>query len=167
MGIPISFLGGLLFLPMFDVSINMISMFAFIIALGIVVDDAIIAGENIYEYRQRGLGFVEAAIEGAKDVAVPIAFSILTNIVAFMPLMFVPGAMGKVWKVIPLVVITVFLISWVESLLILPTHLAHSNQGTGNAFAPAAQSPSTGIRQKIQLVYKTYLRLPSRSGPPF
>jgi multidrug efflux pump subunit AcrB len=132
MGIPISFLGGLLFLPMFNVSINMISLFAFIIALGIVVDDAIIAGENIYEYRQRGLGFKQAAIEGAKDVAVPIAFSILTNIVAFMPLMFVPGAMGKVWKVIPLVVITVFLISWVESLLILPTHLAHSNQRSGN-----------------------------------
>ncbi len=132
MGIPISFLGCLLFLPMFNVSINMISLFAFIIALGIVVDDAIIAGENIYEYRQRGLGFRQAAIEGAKDVAIPIAFSILTNIVAFMPLMFVPGAMGKVWKVVPLVVITVFIISWVESLLILPTHLAHSKQGSGN-----------------------------------
>jgi len=132
MGIPISFLGGLLFLPMFNVSINMISLFAFIIALGIVVDDAIIAGENIYEYRQRGLGFRQAAIEGAKDVAIPIAFSILTNIVAFMPLMFVPGTMGKVWKVVPLVVITVFIISWVESLLILPTHLAHSKQGSGN-----------------------------------
>ena len=132
MGIPISFLGGLLFLPMFNVSINMISLFAFIIALGIVVDDAIIAGENIYEYRQRGLGFRQAAIEGAKDVAIPIAFSILTNIVAFMPLMFVPGTMGKVWKVIPLVVITVFIISWVESLLILPTHLAHSRQGSSN-----------------------------------
>ena len=132
MGIPISFLGGLLFLPMFNVSINMISLFAFIIALGIVVDDAIIAGENIYEYRQRGLGFKQAAIEGAKDVAIPIAFSILTNIVAFMPLMFVPGAMGKVWKVVPLVVITVFIISWVESLLILPTHLAHSKQGSSN-----------------------------------
>ncbi|MBU1565811.1 MAG: efflux RND transporter permease subunit [Proteobacteria bacterium] len=132
MGIPISFLGGLLFLPLFDVSINMISLFAFIIALGIVVDDAIIAGENIYEYRQRGMSPVQAAIEGAKDVAIPIAFSILTNIVAFLPLMFVPGTMGKVWQVVPAVVITVFIISWVESLLILPTHLAHSSQGTGN-----------------------------------
>jgi multidrug efflux pump subunit AcrB len=132
MGIPISFLGGLLFLPMFDVSINMISLFAFIIALGIVVDDAIIAGENIYEYRQQGHSLTEAAIEGARDVAVPIAFSILTNVAAFMPLMFVPGIMGKVWQVIPLVVITVFLISWVESLLILPTHLAHSDLTPGN-----------------------------------
>jgi multidrug efflux pump subunit AcrB len=128
MGIPISFLGGLLFLPLFDISINMISMFAFIIALGIVVDDAIIAGENIYEYRQRGLSRVDAAIEGAKDVATPIAFSILTNIVAFFPLALVPGVMGKIWRVIPVVVVIVFLISWLESLLILPAHLAHSRK---------------------------------------
>ncbi|WP_419174599.1 efflux RND transporter permease subunit [Desulfosediminicola sp.] len=132
MGIPISFLGGLLFLPMIDVSINMISMFAFIVALGIVVDDAIIAGENIYEYRQKGLSNVDAAIAGAKDVAVPIIFSILTNVVAFMPLLFVPGTMGKVWLVIPLVVITVFLVSLFESLFILPAHLAHSNSQSSN-----------------------------------
>jgi multidrug efflux pump subunit AcrB len=132
MGIPISFLGGLLFLPFFDVSINMISMFAFIIALGIVVDDAIIAGENIYEYRQRGLNRIDAAIQGAKDVATPIAFSILTNVVAFFPLALVPGVMGKVWRVIPVVVIIVFLISWLESLLILPSHLAHSRKSGGN-----------------------------------
>ncbi|MCP4342635.1 MAG: efflux RND transporter permease subunit [Desulfobulbaceae bacterium] len=128
MGIPISFLGGLLFLPFFDVSINIISMFAFIIALGIVVDDAIIAGENIYEYRQRGFSRMDAAIEGAKDVATPIAFSILTNIVAFLPLALVPGVMGKIWRVIPVVVVIVFLLSWLESLLILPAHLAHSRK---------------------------------------
>jgi multidrug efflux pump subunit AcrB len=130
MGIPISFLGAFLFLPGMEVSINMISMFAFIIALGIVVDDAIIAGENIYEYRQRGMSFTQAAIQGARDVSMPITFSILTNLVAFMPLMFVPGIMGKVFQVIPLVVSTVFLISWVESLFILPAHLAHSREGT-------------------------------------
>lgn len=126
MGIPISFLGGLLFLPGADVSINMISMFAFIIALGIVVDDAVIAGENIYEYRQRGMNFSKAAILGARDVAVPITFSILTNIAAFLPLAFVPGTMGKIFRVVPMVVVTVFLISWLESLLILPSHLAHT-----------------------------------------
>lgn len=125
MGIPTAFLGSLLFLPVVGVSINMISMFAFIVALGIVVDDAIVAGENIYEYQQQGMGFARAAVLGARDVAVPITFSILTNVVAFLPLSFIPGTMGKIWKVIPLVVITVFLISWVESLLILPGHLAH------------------------------------------
>lgn len=161
MGIPISFLGGLLFLPMIGVSINMISMFAFIVSLGIVVDDAIIAGENIYEYRQRGLRFVDAAIEGAKDVAVPIAFSILTNIVAFMPLLFVPGTMGKVWKVIPVVVITVFLISWIESLLILPAHLAHSSTRSPNRilkfFARYQQAFGRSFIWFVENVYGSFL----------
>ncbi|MCK4680092.1 efflux RND transporter permease subunit [bacterium] len=129
MGIPVSFLGGLLLMPAIGVTINMITMFAFIIALGIVVDDAIVAGENIYEYRRRGMGFLQAAIQGARDVAVPISFSILTNIVAFLPLAFVPGFMGKIFISIPMVVVTVFIISWVEALFILPAHLAHGNSG--------------------------------------
>jgi multidrug efflux pump subunit AcrB len=124
-GIPTAFMGAFLFLPLLGVTINMISMFAFIIALGIVVDDAIVAGENVYEYRQRGYSYKDAAIEGARNVALPISFSILTNIVAFLPLLFMPGMMGKIWSVIPLVVTTVFIISWVESLFILPTHLSH------------------------------------------
>jgi multidrug efflux pump subunit AcrB len=136
MGIPISFLGSFLFLPAMDVTINMISMFAFIIALGIVVDDAIVVGENIYEYRNRGMSFLEASIQGARDVAMPVTFSILTNVAAFLPLYFIPGFMGKVWKVVPVVVITVFMISLVESLLILPTHLAFQHQHSRNR--PAA-----------------------------
>lgn len=125
MGIPTSFLGALLFLPFYDVSINMVSMFAFILALGIVVDDAIVAGENIYEHRQRGDGYLISAILGARDIAIPVTFSILTNIVAFMPLSFVPGTFGKIWSVIPLVVSSAFIISWVEALFILPAHLSH------------------------------------------
>lgn len=129
-GIPVSFLGAFLFLPSMGASINMISMFAFIIALGIVVDDAIIVGENIYEYRQRGMHWVDAAIQGAKDIAIPITFSILTNIIAFLPLAFIPGGFGKFWSVIPLVVGTVFTISWIEALLVLPSHVAHMNHET-------------------------------------
>lgn len=132
MGIPISFLGCFLFLPGMGISINMISMFAFIIALGIVVDDAIIVGENIYEYRNKGMNFIQAAIKGARDVAMPVSFSIITNIVAFIPLYFIPGVIGKIWKVIPMVVITVFAISWIESLFILPAHLAHSKHKPSN-----------------------------------
>lgn len=124
-GIPTSFLGAFLFLPAMDVSLNMVSMFAFIVALGIVVDDAIVAGENIYEYRQQGMPPLQAAIEGARDVAVPITFSILTNVLAFLPLATVPGSFGKIWIVIPAVVVTVFLISWIEALVILPSHLGH------------------------------------------
>ena len=128
MGIPISFLGCFLFMPYFDVTINMISMFAFIIALGIVVDDAIVVGENIHEYRLSGMSFMRAAIEGTREVLLPVTFSILTNIVAFLPLSFVPGVMGKIWRTIPFVVITVFAISWIEALLILPCHLAHGKR---------------------------------------
>lgn len=157
MGIPISFLGGLLFLPFFDVSINMISMFAFIISLGIVVDDAIIAGENIYEYRQRGLSYYDAAIAGAKDVAIPITFSILTNIVAFLPMAFIPGVMGKVWRVIPAVVIVVFLISWFESLFILPAHLAHSKEnGKGTIAGSLYNFQQKFAKLLLKFIYNVY-----------
>lgn len=134
LGIPISFLGSLLFLPVMDVSINMISMFAFIIALGIVVDDAIVVGENIYRYRQGGVPAIQAAILGAREVAMPVTFSILTNIAAFLPLYFIPGAMGKVYKHIPVVVITVFLISLVESLFVLPSHIGHQKETEQRGF---------------------------------
>ncbi len=126
MGIPISFLGTIMMLPAFDVSINMISMFAFLIALGIVVDDAIVVGENIYEYHQRGMPFIQAAVTGAREVAVPVTFSVLTNIVTFLPLMFIPGMMGKIWRVIPAVVVTAFAFSLIECLFVLPSHLGHS-----------------------------------------
>ncbi|MBN1360572.1 MAG: efflux RND transporter permease subunit [Sedimentisphaerales bacterium] len=148
MGIPISFLGAFLFLPGMAVTINMISMFAFIIALGIVVDDAIVVGENVYEYRLRGMSFMRAAILGTRDVLLPVTFSILTNIVAFMPLCFVPGVMGKVWRVIPFVVITVFSISWVEALLILPCHLAHARQRS---------SRRPGVIARVQKVFASGL----------
>lgn len=126
MGIPISFLGGLLFMPYFDVSINMISMFAFILSLGIVVDDAIIAGENIYTYRQQGMNPMEAAVKGISAVSVPLICSVLSNIVAFLPLFFLPGFIGKMMWTIPVVVVCVFIVSLVEALFILPAHLAHS-----------------------------------------
>ncbi|WP_237443073.1 efflux RND transporter permease subunit [Sinobacterium norvegicum] len=128
LGIPTAFLGGLIFLPFFDVSINMVSMFAFILALGIVVDDAIIAGENIHEYRKLGYSNSQAAIEGIKAVSVPLTYSILSNIVAFIPLYFLPGFLGMLFGVVPLVVASVFVISWVEALFILPAHLAHSGE---------------------------------------
>ena len=133
MGIVTAFIGALLFLPFTGATINMVSMFAFIVALGIVVDDAIIAGENIYENRQNGMTYLEAAIQGAREIAVPVSFAIVTNIMAFIPILFVPGFLGKVWFVIPLVVITVFVISWVEALFILPAHIARTRTRTGSS----------------------------------
>ena len=172
MGIPTAFLGSLLFLPAMGASINMISMFAFIIALGIVVDDAIVAGENIYEYRQQRMGFVKAAILGARDVAVPVTFAILTNVVAFLPLAFVPGIMGKIWKVIPMVVITVFLLSWIESLLILPGHLAHAkgrpSTPPGNVLANGLDHGFVGrLYQRQQGFARAVARFTERVYGPF
>jgi multidrug efflux pump subunit AcrB len=125
LGIPISFLGAILFLPIVDVSINMISMFAFIVTLGIVVDDAIVVGENIYYHHQRGVPWFNAAVSGTREIAMPVTFSVLTNMIAFVPMFFVSGIMGKVFKQIPVVVISVFAISLVECFWILPAHVGH------------------------------------------
>lgn len=130
MGIPTAFLGSFLILPMLGVSINMVSLFAFIIALGIVVDDAIVIGENIYHYRQQGLSPMQATVEGAREMAMPVTFSVLTNIVTFIPLYFMPGEMSKIFYMIPSVIISVFSISLLESIFILPNHLAHGESKT-------------------------------------
>ena len=161
LGIPTSFLGSLLFLESFGVSINMISMFAFIIALGIVVDDAIIVGENVYEYRQRGMNYVDAAVQGTRDVAVPVSFSILTNIVAFIPLIYLPGMLGKIFGVIPIVVTIVFVISWFESILILPAHIAYKKEAKKGGFAEKLytqqQKISKSLDKWVEKVYKPSL----------
>lgn len=125
LGIPISFAGSLLFLPAADVSINMISLFAFIVTLGMVVDDAIVVGEAIYHRRSSGMGHLKAAITGVREVATPVTFSIITTCVAFSPMLFVPGVSGKFFRNIPIVVIAVLIISLIESLLVLPAHLSH------------------------------------------
>ncbi len=130
MGIPISFLGSLLIVPQFGgVSLNMISLFAFIVALGMVVDDAIVVGENVFNMRREGVPPLEAAIAGAKGVAMPVTFAILTTVTAFAPMFFVPGFMGKLFMQIPAVVVSVFAISLLESLFVLPAHLAHLKTG--------------------------------------
>ncbi|MGK0481517.1 MAG: multidrug efflux pump subunit AcrB, partial [Planctomycetota bacterium] len=114
--------------PSTGATINMVSLFAFIVTLGIIVDDAIIVGENIFEMRQRGVPALQAAIEGAREIAAPVVFAVLTNIIAFMPLFFVPGSMGKIFRQIPAVVVSVFAISLIESLFILPAHLSHDSK---------------------------------------
>ncbi len=128
LGIPISFLGSFIFLSATNFTINMISMFAFIVTLGIVVDDAVVVGENIYYCRRQGMGFLDAAIQGTKSIAVPVFFSVVTNMVTFMPIMYIPGEMGKMFKTMPLVAAAVFGVSLIESLFILPAHLSHGSR---------------------------------------
>jgi multidrug efflux pump subunit AcrB len=126
LGIPISFSFGLMLLPYYNVSLNMLSLFAFIMVLGIVVDDAIIVGENVFRQQEEGVGRLKAAVDGTYDVGRPVVFSVLTTMVAFWPLLMAGGTMGKLMRNIPVVVILVLLGSLVESLLILPAHLARS-----------------------------------------
>ncbi len=123
-GLPTAIIGSFLFIPLTGASINMISLFAFIITLGIIVDDAVVAGEIIYQKREEGLSFLHAAIAGSREIAGPITFAVLTNIAAFLPLFFVPGTMGNFMRQVPSIVVAVFIVSLIESLFILPAHLS-------------------------------------------
>jgi multidrug efflux pump subunit AcrB len=125
LGIPISFLGAIAMMPQLDVSINMISLFSFILVLGIVVDDAIVIGENIFSKQKEVRSGLSGAIAGAQEVMIPVIFGVLTSVAAFAPMLFVPGTNGKIWRVIPCIVIPTLLFSLVESQLILPAHLSH------------------------------------------
>lgn len=123
-GIPVSFLGTFLVGPFFGLSINLISLFAFILVLGIVVDDAIVVGESVFtEFQKSGPG-IESAIRGTHKVSTPVTFAVLTTIVAFLPVFFLPGLVGKFFVSIPLVVIPTLLFSLVQSKLVLPYHLS-------------------------------------------
>jgi multidrug efflux pump subunit AcrB len=128
LGIPISFLSALWMLPQFDISINMISLFAFITVLGIVVDDAIIVGENVFRKNEEGEGPLRSAVDGTVEVGRPVIFSVLTTVVAFWPLLLGTGTMGKIMRNLPIVVILVLMGSLMESLLILPAHLNRSRE---------------------------------------
>lgn len=128
-GVPTTLIGALLLLPALGSSVNMISLFAFIVTLGIVVDDAVIVGENIFHEMEQGKPRLQAAVDGARQMTVPILFAVATNIIAFLPLLFVPGETGRFFSPLPAVVIAVFLVSLVEALFVLPAHLAHGGDG--------------------------------------
>lgn len=123
-GIPVSFAGGIWMMPILGISVNMISLFAFILVLGIVVDDAIITGENVYTRIQRGEHPREAAWKGTNEVGVIVIFGVLTTVIAFTPMLGLSGVSGKIWPNIPLVVIPTLLFSLIQSKLVLPAHLA-------------------------------------------
>ena len=124
-GLAASFLGALWVMPWADVSINMISLFAFILVLGIVVDDAIIVSENVHAHQEAESDKLAAAVRGAQEVSKPVIFAVFTTVAAFLPLLMVPGNTGQIIRVIPAVVIPTLLFSLVESLLVLPCHLSH------------------------------------------
>ena len=164
MGIPISFMGAFLLMPATDVSINMISLFAFILVLGIVVDDAIVVGENIYAHQEMGKSRLRASVEGASEISSPVLFAILTSIVAFMPFFFIAGTMGKFLKAIPIIVVIVLLVSLLECFYILPAHLAHSkkirkHKGFWGRLEKIKAYPGLGMEKVTHGPYRKLLNL--------
>ena len=124
-GLAISGIGTLAVMLVLDIAIYTISLFAFVLAIGIIVDDAIVVAEHIHHERKQGRPGVVAAIRGTRRIKIPLIFAVLTSIAAFVPLLFIPGGIGEVWGALPVVLISMLVISLAESLLILPNHLSH------------------------------------------
>ncbi len=124
-GIPVSFLGAVFLMRLTGISVNMLSLFAFIVVLGMVVDDAIVIAENVYRHMQAGRSPREAAVRGATEVSLPVVAAVTTTVAAFVPMLLMTGTMGKFMAVIPKVVTFALAVSLLEALFILPSHLAH------------------------------------------
>ncbi len=162
-GIPMSFMGAFILMPIFGISLNLMSLFAFILVLGIVVDDAIVTGENVYEHMQRGTDPLTAAIKGTQEVAVPVTFGILTTVAAFIPLALLEGR-GSWYQSIPYVIVPVLLFSLIESKLVLPAHLKHIKPRTGapSRLTRIQMAISTSLETFIARVYQPALALALR-----
>ena len=160
LGIPISFLGAVALMPALGVSVNVISLFAFILVLGILVDDAIIVGENIFRHQVESKDGLRGAVEGAREVAAPVVFAVLTTVAAFLPLTFVRGMLGDMFRIIPLVVIPCLVFSLVESLGILPAHLAHTprRQRLGG-WRRLQEKVAGGLEALVRTVYRPLLEV--------
>jgi multidrug efflux pump subunit AcrB len=153
LGILVSFVAAIAVINGIDNTINQIALFGFILALGIVVDDAIVIGENIYTANMKGGDPLEVAIQGAQRVAVPVLFAVATTIAAFSPLMLVPGTSGKFLGQMPTVVIILLLLSLLEAMLVLPYHLSHQNFNA----APKPGSLLSRI-QRVQAIFSGRLQ---------
>jgi multidrug efflux pump subunit AcrB len=166
LGIPISFLGSLLFLPWLDISINLASLFGFILVLGIVVDDAIIVGESVFtQFQKHGGPGVAASVAGTKRVATPVTFAVLTTIVAFLPILTIPGFLGKFFYPIPVVVIATLIWSLIQSKLVLPYHLTLCKVGSGrradqiNWLQRQQRRIAEGLERFVERRYRPVLKL--------
>ena len=166
-GIPVSFMGAFIVMPFFDISINIMSLFGFILVLGIVVDDAIVTGENIYRHTQTASSGLEAAIKGTEEVATPVTFGILTTVAAFLPLAFIEGQRGALFAQIPVIVIPVLLFSLIESKFVLPSHLKslrlRSETTKQSRFSVWQQGFADGFESAILRYYKPLLSLAIRN----
>lgn len=126
-GIPFSLLVAFYFMPVYDISVTGISLLAFVIVLGMLVDDAIVVAENIYAYREKGLDPIEASVRGVSEIFLPVLATVTTTIAAFLPMLLMGGIMGDWVRAVPIMITIVLLASLIESAFILPSHLAHVN----------------------------------------
>jgi len=161
-GIPVSLLGGLALLPVFGASFNMLSMFAFIVTIGVVVDDAIMVGEAVHLHRHRGLSVRDATLAGLKEVGGPVILATATTIVAFLPMFFVPGELGELFRQIPAVVVAVLVVSLFESLFLLATHLSH--ESPERPWLKTLSRPQAVVNKKLEaFVQNPFRRFLKRS----
>ncbi|WP_417821935.1 efflux RND transporter permease subunit [Terasakiella sp.] len=162
-GIPISFMGAFLLMPVFGVTLNILSLFGFILVLGIVVDDAIVTGENIYTHLNRAESGEDAVINGTLEVAKPVTFGVLTTVAAFLPLAFIEGMRGPMFSQIPAVVIPILLFSLIESKFVLPSHLKHIKLRTektkASRFEKYQQKFADGFERAILKYYRPVLNV--------
>ncbi|MEC9037168.1 MAG: efflux RND transporter permease subunit [Verrucomicrobiota bacterium] len=162
-GIPISFAGAIWMMPTTDISINMITLFAFILVLGIVVDDAIVVGENVYRRIRKGENPRDASWRGTHEVGVVVIFGVLTTAVAFTPMLGISGVSGKIWRNIPWIVIPTLLFSLIQSKLILPAHLAllrpANNEESRNPILKLQRKVAQGMETFIDKFYRPILKM--------
>ena len=159
-GLPISFMGAFATMGLVGASINLVSLFAFIVVLGILVDDAIVVGESVYTLGSKGEKSINASIKGTHLVAMPVTFAIITSMVAFVPMLFLPGWLGKLMKDIPLVVIPALFFSLIESKFILPYHLSlcRFDKQPKNWFSKVQNKISKGLERFIEAIYQPVLK---------
>ena len=162
-GIPISFAGAIWMMPTTGISINMITLFAFILVLGIVVDDAIVVGENVYRRIRKGENPRDASWRGTHEVGVVVIFGVLTTAVAFTPMLGISGVSGKIWRNIPWIVIPTLLFSLIQSKLILPAHLAllrpTNNEESRNPILKLQRKVAQGMETFIDKFYRPILKM--------
>ncbi len=161
-GIPVSFAGAIWMMPFTDITVNMITLFAFILVLGIVVDDAIVVGENVYRRIRLGEDPRQASWRGTHEVGVVVIFGVLTTAVAFTPMLGISGVSGKIWRNIPWIVIPTLLFSLVQSKLVLPAHLAFLRKtDPGKKHGPILELQrkiAHGLERFIEVAYRPLLR---------
>ena len=160
-GLPISFMGAFATMGLVGASINLVSLFAFIVVLGILVDDAIVVGESVYTLGSKGEKSLQASIMGTHLVAMPVTFAIITSMVAFVPMLFLPGWLGKLMKDIPLVVIPALFFSLIESKFILPYHLSlcRFDKLPKNWISKLQNKVSVGLESLIETLYQPILKV--------